>query len=873
MRKIIFTLGFFVIACTSFANHTKGGYMYYEYLGPGIANPAYNRYKVTLKVYMSCQATGNQINDPINITYFNLDNSSIFANRSVALASIISISNCTLPSCYPCFSSIPSVCYKIVTYIDNNVELPTNAQGYTVSYSRCCRIIGIVNLQSPSNNLGATWKIDIPGQAIGNNADKNNSAVFSAKDTVIVCKNNYFTYDFSATDVDGDLLKYSFCDALNGGSQADPAPTQSVPPFNFVPYAFGYTGSFPLGNNVTINQNTGVISGFAPATPGTYVITVCVDEIRNGIVIATSRKEIHMDVGDCDVANAELQPDYTTCDGFTINFQNLSNSALNNSYYWDFGVPGITTDTSNLQFPTYTYPDTGHYNVKLVVNRGQSCPDSAFMNIGIYPGFIPNFTFTGACYTSPIQFNDATTTVYGVVNSWSWNFGDLTVLSDTSHVKNPSYTYPASGIKNVELIVTNSKGCIDTITKPVPLIDKPTITLPFKDTLICSIDTLMLQSSFSSGNPNWTPNYNIINPGSFTPLVYPKFTTTYVVTANDQGCIQKDSIIVNVKDFVTVDVMPDTSICLTDAFRIETNSDALSYIWTPAATLNNNTIQDPIATPVSSPTKYIVKANIGKCQSSDSITVIANPYPQVYAGLDTALCYGDQVQLHGTITGTVFQWSPQNGLINANTLDPIAKPIKTTLYVLSATNVTGCTKPAKDSVLVVVIPPIRAFAGNDTTVVIGQPLQLFASGSTNYLWSPTTFLSNPSIQNPIANLPNSMTYIVKVSNPNNCFAYDTINITVFKTAPDIFVPTVFSPNGDGKNDRLIPVPVGLKGYDFFEIYNRWGQRMFRTTQIGVGWDGYFRGVLQDVDTYVWQVQGTDFTGKRIYKKGTLVLVK
>jgi gliding motility-associated-like protein len=102
-----------------------------------------------------------------------------------------------------------------------------------------------------------------------------------------------------------------------------------------------------------------------------------------------------------------------------------------------------------------------------------------------------------------------------------------------------------------------------------------------------------------------------------------------------------------------------------------------------------------------------------------------------------------------------------------------------------------------------------------------------------------------------------MTYIVKVSSPNNCFAYDTINITVFKTAPDIFVPTVFSPNGDGKNDRLIPVPVGLKGYDFFEIYNRWGQRMFRTTQIGVGWDGYFRGILQDVDTYVWQVQGTD----------------
>jgi gliding motility-associated-like protein len=115
--------------------------------------------------------------------------------------------------------------------------------------------------------------------------------------------------------------------------------------------------------------------------------------------------------------------------------------------------------------------------------------------------------------------------------------------------------------------------------------------------------------------------------------------------------------------------------------------------------------------------------------------------------------------------------------------------------------------------------------------------------------------------------------VVKVSNINGCFAYDTIKITVFQTEPDIFVPTVFTPNADGSNDILIPTPVGLKSYNYFEIYNRWGNKMYYTTQLKQGWDGTYKGLPQITDTYVWQVRGTDYTGKIVYKKGTVILLR
>jgi PKD repeat protein len=96
--------------------------------------------------------------------------------------------------------------------------------------------------------------------------------------------------------------------------------------------------------------------------------------------------------------------------------------------------------------------------------------------------------------------------------------------NDTSRLRNPVYTYPGIGTKSVQLIVQSSKGCIDTVTKDITIIDKPPITLPFRDTLICIVDTLQLGAS-GSGVFSWTPNYNIISANTANPFVYPKTTT------------------------------------------------------------------------------------------------------------------------------------------------------------------------------------------------------------------------------------------------------------------------------------------------------------------------------------------------------------
>jgi gliding motility-associated-like protein len=175
--------------------------------------------------------------------------------------------------------------------------------------------------------------------------------------------------------------------------------------------------------------------------------------------------------------------------------------------------------------------------------------------------------------------------------------------------------------------------------------------------------------------------------------------------------------------------------------------------------------------------------------------------------------------------------------------------------------------------MVTVRPKIKAFAGNDTAVVIGQPLQLNGSGSMLFNWSPPNGLNKTNIANPIATLNDNMSYIMRAYTPEGCEGFDTINIIVFKTKPDIFVPNAFTP---GKRTNFLFRPAatpGIDHLDFFKVYNRWGQLVFSTSEIGRGWDGTIAGKPQDSGTFVWMVQGSDFTGKKVFKKGTMILIR
>jgi len=868
MKYLIFLLLSCELCQPVFARHIKGGWIGYEYQGNGATAGTYS-YKVTAYLFISC--TENNRTTQVYLGVFDGGTNASILSKVVTPNSSSMI---TKGSYDPCLSNPPTICYNVFTYT-TTVDLPYNTGGYTLAIQDANRSNNIINIAN-SGSSGITFTATIPG--IINSADyrSNNSPSFLFKDTAIICYNAPFTYQFSATDVDGDSLSYAFGDGLNvnnaGGNTSSNPP--AAPPYPSVTYLAGFTGATPLGGGVTIDPVSGMISGTAPATTGEYVLAVYVSEWRRGVRISTIKKELQINVTNCSLTGAALNPSYINCNDFSFTFQNESTAATITSYAWDFGVPNTNADTSTKPVATYVYPDTGTYNLKLRVGNAGGCKDSVSSVVKVYPGFTPNFTTTGSCFESPFNFTDATVVKYGTVISWAWNFGDASGTTDTSGISNPSYKYPASGTRPVILQVTSSKGCEASITKNVVANDKPVITMPFRDTLICSVDTLPLLSS-AVGVFSWSPNYNIVRPGTPNPLVFPKTTTTYKLTVTDGGCINSDSIKVNVLDFIKVDAGNDTSICLTDTAILRPVSQALGYSWTPAATLVGADTKNPKAVPAGTIT-YYVTANLGKCQDRDSVTVRVSPYPKADAGTPVTICYGDKTQLNGIITGAGFSWSPEASLTNAKTLSPVAGPLTTTNYVLTVRDSFYCPKPVRDTVTITVTPKVLVDAGQDTSAVMGQPLQLSATGAQRFVWTPTTGMDNPDIANPIIRLQvftDSVRYVVTSYTADGCHGSDDILVRFFKTGPDIFIPNGFTPNGDGKNDVLRPVLVGIRSLEYFRVYNRYGQLIFATSQTGKGWDGRINGELQPTNSYIYMAAATDYLGRPVLKKGTSLLIR
>ena len=1097
---------------TTFAAHIKGGFFNYTYLGPGVTNPSYLRYRITLTVYMACDPSSGQLTDPINFTIFNGNGTVRIADPFVSITSKYNLGKLADDQC---ITGDQSGCYyTIVIYQLDNYELPVTADGYTISYQRCCRIANMDNVQT-SGQVGNTYTIKIPGTSSPvPNANQNSSPDFAINDTAVVCGGSYFTFPLQAVDVDGDSLTYSLCAAFEGGSVGEPSPFPAAsPPYNTVNYESPYSGIQPMGSNVIINSKTGLLSGVAPliAFSGEYVITVCVTEYRKGVILAESRKELHIRVRDCIPIKARLDPKPVTCDGFSVNFSNAETLPSGTTYGWDFGDPASGIDNkSTSSTPGHTYTDTGIYKVKLTVTSGGFCSDSALLLVKVYPGFFPDFkTLPPQCKDIPVSFQDLTTTNYGVPTGWRWDFGVPVLTNDTAIVKNPSYTYTASATYTVKLIVGNTFGCVDTVFQDIVIVDKPPLTLFPKDTSFCALDSVMLSAgSTGAGSYSWLPATNIINANTATPTVFPAVPTKYYVTFNQNGCIAKDSVtvtpandlnavitasatniceddtirltagskynnvtwqwspgasitndtakitrafpavntnysllakwgrcsasasqniivkplavpqagadtyiclgqgaaqlsasggtsyqwipttglsnpnianpvatpivttqykvlvgvagctatkadsvtvlvralppvnltndtlicsidtlqlqtnangsfawspnymissltnpkplvspdvpttyrvtltdlfgcvntdevFVDVKLFVTINAGNDTTICSTDAVRLNTTSDALSYKWTPAIYLNSDTAKRPIATPLTSPITYYVVGNIGKCQSRDSVTITTVPYPVANAGIDSRICYKANTQLIAT-GGSIYSWQPTTFLSNPNIANPIVmNATTTTRYTVSVSDTLGCPKAVTDEVLVSVRQKVLASTGvRDTSIVIGQSVQLNGSGGDGYQWSPSNWLSNTTIASPVATPEDNIIYkVVVTAIPENCVGEDSVKIKVFKLPPSFYVPTAFSPNADGTNDILRPIALGMRSIKYFKVYNRLGQLLFSTTQNGKGWDGTFKGNPQDPATYVWMAQGETFTGELITRKGYAVLVR
>lgn len=1110
MKKCITISVLLVVFCchTSMATHIIGGEMRYEYIGPGSA-PNSKIYKINLLLMKGSSTSGAPlISQYIVAVYNNDDNSKVNGpvppnNNWAAVEDFPDVMNVPF-TISPCIQPPPPPFNYVYKTYSFQIELPDNNAGYTVAFQTYSR----QNSNNVVNNEGANYSCNIPGLNTLPTPQTDNCPRYKLPISVI-CENSSFSLDFSATDADGDSLVYAFCDAWNGGL-ADQADFQNTapPPYSSVTYVAPYSGAFPLGSQAFIDPHTGIISGISPPA-GKYVICVCASEYRNGNFITVHRKDLIVEVSACTPLHAN--PNFTplTCDGFTVSFQDQS-TGNPDTYFWDFGDPTSgANNTSTLPNPTHTFTAAGIFNVKLKVSISGQCTDSVVRPLSVFPGFFPGFTASAPlCAGQPVQFTDTTRTNYGVVDSWRWDFGDLSTLSDTSHLQNPTYTYPSAGTYTVELKVTNSKGCEKTVNIPVNINDVSPVAVFPKDTIYCGLDTIQL-NGVGSGNFNWTPNYNIINPNSANPSVYPvvptkyyaqltnaagcksmdslnvvpKFdltnnitgptliceedtitltgtsnysnvlwqwgppgtiasptsntTSVYPVTStiytvqtkwgthciatkthavgvtplahpnagpdsyvcpgnqssaqlnatggstylwtpatglnnpnipnpvaspliptnyivwvgvagcsklrsdtvfvdvgtlpaltvpNDTlicvidtlkimtagtgnflwspnymissvtaaqplvspdiptwyhvrltdatGCHSDDSIFVDVKQRVTIDAGKDTAICRNDVVTLKPASDALSYTWYPATGLNASNIKYPSAQPLVS-TMYHVVGNIGNCQNEDSVFIKVAPVPTGNAGPDLDLCPGSTTQLHAT-GGSFYTWSPETFLNNRNIPNPtVTNPFGSIRYIVNITDTLGCPKAARDSVWVIVHPKAVVDAGpRDTIVVEGEPLQLNATGNgMSYSWSPSQWLNNTSIYNPISLPHGDINYVVLCTSPFGCLARDTIRIKWFSGEADIYVPTAFTPNGDGLNDDFKPLPRGIINLNYFRVYNRFGEMVFATTELGKGWDGNYKGKGQDPGTFVWYAEAVTYRGTLKRKKGYVVLIR
>ncbi len=363
---------------------------------------------------------------------------------------------------------------------------------------------------------------------------------------------------------------------------------------------------------------------------------------------------------------------------------------------------------------------------------------------------------------------------------------------------------------------------------------------------------------------------NIFNtgPGNFT-----------ITVRDGKNCTTSFPTTVALANNFTFTPQTDAVICEGASTQLELISNATQYSWSPATGLSDATISNPVANPTIT-TQYTVTATLGRCSADDIVIVNVNAAPIPDAGTDGYICYGQTYQLQAS-GGTQYQWTPDTYLNSATIANPVAAATKDITYTLSIlSDANGCPSLTTDEVYVDVTPPIKVTTlPYDTIGYSGDQFQLLAvpndSDVINYLWTPSKGLNDPRIHNPTVTLGANgdvTQYQVITSTIAGCKGEGYITVRVYK-GPDIYVPTAFTPNGDGRNDRFLPVPVGIKSLNYFRVFNRWGQLLFQTKTLHDGWDGKFNSTQQASGVYVWMIEAVTNQDKVITKKGTVTIIR
>lgn len=297
----------------------------------------------------------------------------------------------------------------------------------------------------------------------------------------------------------------------------------------------------------------------------------------------------------------------------------------------------------------------------------------------------------------------------------------------------------------------------------------------------------------------------------------------------------------------------------------------MSYEWTLDGALAPGNGQPPLDSLTAGTHQLTVSVrSVYGCgqPAASSAAFLIRPLPLIDAQVQDG-CAAQTLSFNGTQsdTLTVKSWNwklPGNKILKGQNVQAAFADSGIYAVALWAVGSNGCSSDT----VVKTVKIVRAFVtANDTTVMRNAPSQLTIQSNGKVQWSPATGLSNASILNPVTTLAADKTYRISAVTPEGCAAGDTMRIKVF-TGPTVYVPSAFTPNGDGKNDVLLPVYIGMKELKRFAVFDRWGRMVFSTKNTGKGWDG--RG---EQGVFVWMVEAVNYLGQPLVLKGTVTVIR
>jgi gliding motility-associated-like protein len=552
---------------------------------------------------------------------------------------------------------------------------------------------------------------------------------------------------------------------------------------------------------------------------------------------------------------------------------NISNG---DDYTWIWSpATGLNTTTG----PSVIYTAQPNPVTYTVTGSSPVCND-AKLTLTVYPpnSNISNFITDSLCGNKTVTFTNRSPAA-----NYLWDFGDGQISTLTS----PVHTYAANGdyLVTLTLAVPAMPTCGNalTSTKMVHVTDAPVPVIGYSNDA-CQGSPVLLYGNATVAAGIITGHKWILSGGIIynTQNISPVFSQPgtydilYEVTSS-VGCKAA------VTKKITVESTPVAAFtaangCVDKPLTLDNRSTAVSgNITRNTWDFGNGQTMTGI-TPLmayTSPGNYNIQLTVATANGcaasiSNTVNIETNPVTEfIYspACLNAPVNFTNQSTNSSGII-TAYRWNFDNGA-TSSAMHPSFTFNSDGNYRVSLTAVTanGCET---SRVRNIIIAKIKPDAGKDTLVFKDTPFQLHAKGGVGFVWSPAVFLNDNRIANPVGILQQDQVFTVDVTDERGCIASDDVKVQVFDH-DDIYVPTSFTPNNDGKNDvfRVIAPPGTVY---LFEVYNRWGQKVFGTANQQTGWDGRLQGLMQPAGVFVWYLKAHTRAGIKVERKGTVTLI-